>query len=54
MIEFGMRLTDLMDRLNAFPSGIAPKLWDLNDAFTNNLREASNGQTGSFDPSRDG
>ncbi|CZT14078.1 uncharacterized protein RCC_00053 [Ramularia collo-cygni] len=46
---------DLRQKLfDAFHGGIAPKLWDFNDAFTNNLRSASNGQTGGFDPSRDG
>lgn len=39
---------------NAWREGIAPKLWDFNDAFTSNLRAAAADQVPGFDPARDG
>ncbi|KAJ1334967.1 NPP1 family protein [Microdochium nivale] len=37
-----------------WPSGVAPKLWDDGDAFTNNLRAAAGDGAPGFDPAIDG
>ncbi|CEI63420.1 hypothetical protein FVEN_g59 [Fusarium venenatum] len=37
----------------AWRSGVAPKLWDWEDAFTKNLRMAAGDKVPGFDPSRD-